>query len=323
MRGWFIILVFLWVGGYSQPVQPAYPRDTSFTVYSAWQKIRKEFPDAKPVFATESADVNVLRNITYRTTGTRNLCLDIFSPSAKSNQTKPAVLLIHGGGWRSGDRSQCDATAQRLAEAGYVAVPVEYRLSPEAKYPAGVYDLKEAVKFLKFFAKLYSIDTSRIAAMGWSAGATLAALLGTTGNHPLFDDPASAFPNISTQINSIVNCDGILDFTDPAESGKDNDPAKPSAGAYWFGGTFKEIPQKWIEASPLVYADGKTPAVLFVNSSQPRYHAGRDEFISKLKQFGTCSEVHTIENTPHTFWLFDPWFDPAMEYILAFLDKVF
>jgi pectinesterase len=117
--------------------------------------------------------------------------------------------------------------------------------------------------------------------------------------------------------------DGVLDFTDPNESAKDDNPAKRSAGAYWFGATFKEAPEKWIEASPLIYADKNTPPMLFVNSSLPRFHAGRDSVITILNKHGIYSEVHTITGTPHPFWLFNPWFRPTVEYMVAFLDKVF
>jgi pectinesterase len=116
--------------------------------------------------------------------------------------------------------------------------------------------------------------------------------------------------------------DGILDFTDPNESAKDNDPAGRSAGAGWFGVTYKEDPEKWIEASPIVYAGKNTPPILFVNSSQPRFHAGRDSLINMLNTYGIYSEVHTIDNTPHTFWLFHPWFEPTIKYMVGFLDKV-
>ena len=62
--------------------------------------------------------------------------------------------------------------------------------------------------------------------------------------------------------------------------------------------------------------------MLFVNSSLPRYHAGRDKAIEKMKKLGIYSEVHTIPDTPHPFWLFHPWFDEACGYIVTFLDKI-
>ena len=128
---------------------------------------------------------------------------------------------------------------------------------------------------------------------------------------------------VSSEVQAIIDMDGILDFTDPNESGKDSDPAKLSAGAAWFGATFKEAPKKWIEASPIVYAGKNTPPILFINSSLPRFHAGRDSVIATLNSYGIYSEVQTIINTPHPFWLFNPWFEPTVKYMVDFLDKIF
>ncbi|PKL81433.1 MAG: pectin esterase, partial [Ignavibacteriae bacterium HGW-Ignavibacteriae-3] len=126
-----------------------------------------------------------------------------------------------------------------------------------------------------------------------------------------------------SEVQAVINIDGILDFTDPAESGKDNDPDKPSDGKLWLGYSFKEKPEIWIEASPLNYVNDKTPPFAFINSSVERFHAGRDEFVEKLNNFNTYSETHTIPNTPHTFWLFHPWFEKTLQYILSFLEKAF
>jgi len=65
-----------------------------------------------------------------------------------------------------------------------------------------------------------------------------------------------------------------------------------------------------------------TPPILFINSSLPRFHAGRDSVISILNSHGIYSEVHTLPETPHPFWLFHPWFDQTVEYATGFLDKV-
>jgi len=65
-----------------------------------------------------------------------------------------------------------------------------------------------------------------------------------------------------------------------------------------------------------------TPPVLFINSALPRFHAGRDSVISILNKHHIYSEVHTIPNTPHPFWLFHPWFEPTVKYMVDFLDTI-
>lgn len=301
------------------------PRDTSFTPYQAWIKIRNEFPDAKIVRPDLPKGVVAENEIVYATLaetpyGKRDLHLDLFRPEKTGKF--PALVLIFGGGWRSGNKSMQIPMAQQIAAKGYVTACVEYRLSPEALYPAAVYDIKAAIRFLRVNADKYNIDPDKIALSGSSAGGQLAALVGMTSGIEKFDGDEGN-NEVSAKIQAIIDMDGILDFTDPNESAKDEDPGKRSAGAYWFGATFKEALDLWIEASPIRYADEDSPPILFINSALPRFHAGRDSLIAILNQYCIYSEVHTIDHTPHPFWLFHPWFEPTVDYMVAFLDKIF
>jgi len=301
---------------------PDIPRDTSFTVASAAIKVLARYPHAAIVFPSLPPRVMERKNLVYASIGSRNLHLDAYLPDPPARLSYPGVILIHGGGWRSGDRSQAVPMAQRLAAAGYVALAVEYRLSPEARYPAAVHDLKTAVRWLRAHARELTLDTSRIAALGCSAGGHLAALLGTTNGDRRFEGKGGS-PEYSSSIQAIVDIDGVLDFTHPAESGKDTDSSKPSAGASWLGATYRERPDLWREVSPLQHVSRQTPSVLFINSSLDRYHAGRDEMIAKLQAYGIPSHVQTFPDTPHPFWLFHPWFDTTCGYVETFLSRVF
>ena len=299
-----------------------FPRDTSFTVRSAALKIRNDFPEATPVREFENLQIHSERDVIYSSIQNRELHVDIFWPIDSDGRKLPGVICIHGGGWASGNKSHLVPLAQKLARNGYCAASVEYRLSPEAKYPAAVCDIKTALRWLRSNADKYNIDTTRIAVLGTSAGATIATLAGTTPGNPLFlTHPANS--NVSDKVQAIVNIDGILDFTDPAESGKDSDPARPSAAARWFGYTYRENPDIWKEASPLAHVDENSPPTLFINSAIPRFHAGRDPYLKVLEKNGICHQVHTIPETPHPFWLFHPWFDETISYISDFLNIIF
>lgn len=297
-------------------------KDTSFTVKSTAKKIALDFPNAKVVEAIIPENVAAIYDAVYASYGWRQMHVDIFSPKLRPKEPLPVVMIMHGGGWRSGDRSMEWPTAIHLAKNGYIAVTVEYRLSGEAKYPAAIHDLKEAIRWIRKHAKQMNADPNKIAVSGTSAGGELAAFLGTTGDLKQFEGVAK-YKNFSTSIQAVIDIDGIVDFTNPAESGKDADPSKPSAGRAWFGATYKENPKIWEEASPIQYVSKRTPPILFINSALDRYHAGRDEMIAKLNKLNIYSEVHTIPNTPHPFWLFHPWFDEAMSYMVKFLDKIF
>jgi pectinesterase len=305
--------------------QPLLPRDTSYTPYQVWIKIKNEFPEAKIVYPEVQKTILADYDVVYTTLpdtpyGKRDLHLDLFRPDKAGKY--PALILVHGGGWRSGNKSMQVPLALQIAAQGYVTACVEYRLSPEALYPAAVYDLRAAIRFLRTNAGKYNIDPDRIAISGSSAGGQLAALVGMTGGMEKFDGK-DGDNFVSTKVQAIIDMDGILDFSDPNESAKDFDPSWPSAGALWFGTTYKEDPEKWIEASPLMYARKNTPPILFVNSSIPRFHAGRDSLVNMLNAYGIYSEVHTFDHTPHTFWLFHPWFEPTIKYMVDFLDKIF
>ncbi len=281
-------------------------RDTSFTVGGTYRKLKPQYPAIQVVQPKVPSGVIARMNVTYCTQNGRDLHLDAFYPAKKTGQKpRPAVLLIHGGGWRSGDRSQQIPMAQALAAKGYVAVTAEYRLSTEALYPAAVHDLKAAVRWLRANARTYNLDTNRIAALGCSAGGQLAALLGATGD-----------------VQAVVDVDGLVAFDHP-ESGEGDDRKSTSAATYWFGGPKTETLAEWHEASPLTYANRQTAPILFLNSSVDRMHAGRDDLIKQLKMRGIYTEVHTFADAPHPFWLFQPWFTPTMIHVVSFLDKVF
>lgn len=295
-------------------------RDTSYATYSAFKKTLKDFPNTTMVPKMHFDFVKQKNDIVYCTYGKRKMMVDAFySKNEKKKQT--AIIIIHGGGWRSGNRQQHHQMAQKLASLGYVCFTPEYRLSTEALFPAAVYDLKAAIRWVRENADQYNVNPNQIVSLGFSAGGELASFMGTTGNMPLFEGVVTNSDSKS-QVNAVVDIDGTLSFVHP-ESSEGDDSKKISAGTYWFGYSKKENPKLWEAASPLSYANAKTPPTLFINSSVARMHAGRDDYRKILDQNGIYSEVQEFENSPHSFCLFNPWFDPTIQYIDAFLTKVF
>ena len=295
--------------------------DTSSTSYSAYQSTKKTHPWIKPVAELKSAAVAEEKNLIYSSIGNRKLLIDAFYPRRKNGAGHTAIILIHGGGWRSGNRTQHYALAQRLAMLGYICFTPEYRLSTEALFPAAVYDIKAAIRWVRQNAVKYGIDTARVTALGFSAGGQLAAFAGVTGNMPLFEG-TNGHTGISSRVNAVVDIDGILSFVHP-ESGEGDDTKRTSAATYWFGYPKKGYEKLWEAGSPLSYADSSSPPTLFLNSSVDRMHAGRENYINVLDRYHIYSETHGFENAPHAFCLFEPWFEPTVVYIDEFLKKVF
>ena len=308
----FIVVFVTLVLGLSTFAQKAEVRP--YTIATNFEKYNKEYPFIEQIQPLASENVITEEDIVYKKTATSNLKLDVYRPKISLEEKCPAVLLIHGGGWISGSKENLRILAQHLAESGFVAITAAYRLSMEAVYPAGVIDIKDALRWMRSNAENYNIDSKRIAILGTSAGAQLATLVGVTPNTKIYNEQHEA---ISSEVQAIVNIDGIVSFIHPEAS------AEGKAAGLWLDGSRDENPKNWKEASPLEYVDKNTPPALFINSSMPRFHAGRDDMIKILEENNIYSEVHTLEGSPHSFWLLEPWFQPTLDYTVSFLNKVF
>lgn len=306
----FLGISFLVFSGYA--FSQDFPRDTSYTAQSTLLKVRKYHPDLEVSLAVSGTTEIATEEVVYCTLGERRkLSANIFY--ADANQNSPGVLLIHGGGWRTGDKSLMTALSERLARAGYVVMAPEYRLSLEAPFPAAVYDLKAAIRWMRANAHKYHLDTSRIAVAGCSAGGQLAALIGTTNHDPAFEGMNN--PKYSSAVSAIIDIDGVLAFHHP-------DSREGAMAAQWLGGTYGEVPAKWEQASALTHVDETTPPTLFIGSAYPRFLAGREEFAAVLEDAGIKTETRIFEDAPHSFWLLNPWFEPTVEYVVGFLNVI-
>lgn len=286
--------------------------DTSYTVFSTYNKEIKKFPFIEIVKERKYKNLDFSLDIVYNSLDSRELHLDAYYKKGKKPQ--PAVILIHGGGWKSGNKSQMKIFAQEIASKGYSCFSIEYRLSPEAQYPAAIFDVKNAIKYIKANAKKFNVNPDKVAVLGCSSGGQMAALIGTTNNNLEFESPSGINENASVQ--AIIDLDGILAFKHPeSEEGK--------AASLWLGGSFDEQPEIWKQASALNHVSASTPPILFINSDMARFHAGRTDMISKLNSYKIYSEVKNISNSPHSFWFFNPWFQPMVKYTVDFLDKIF
>jgi len=291
----FLFLGLVMVASLSAQVKENF----TYTLNSAYEKELKKYPFITKAVSENSGNLDVLPNVTFKNIDGKELKLDAFL--TKTLTSAPAVVLIHGGGWKSGSRDMLNPLAQEIAKYGYHTFTIDYRLSDEAKYPAAIEDVLEALVFLKKNARKFKIDTTKMALLGCSSGGQMAALIGTK------------YPNAAS---AIIDTDGILAFHHP-------DSQEGTLAAHWLGGNYEESPAVWKEASALTHASSKTPPFLFINSQYKRFSAGQNEMISALKSHHIYAEVQKIENSPHTFWLFNPWFSPTVNYIKNFLNLNF
>lgn len=95
-----------------------------------------------------------------------------------SAKNRPCIVAIHGGAWRAGSREDLNNLIKGFAKEGFVTATISYRFCPAHRFPAQVEDCADAVRFLRAHADEYGIDPNRIGAIGFSAGAHLAMMLG-------------------------------------------------------------------------------------------------------------------------------------------------
>lgn len=306
------------------------PRDTSFTRWSTWLKIKKKNPTARLVPDTLPPGVAVDRDVVYSTIdgspymgGKRDLHVDIYRPKG-AYSALPALLMIHGGGWNSGDKSLQGPMAAVIASRGYIAIPVEYRLTPEAPYPAGLHDVKTAIRWARANAARLGIDSTRIAIAGCSAGGQLAALAGVTNGSPRHEGNGQ-WQGHSSSVAAVIDIDGITTFvsdynlTDAEERFRKKHELP--VNAKWLGGMPADARHNWDEASAILWVTPQSAPICFINSDLPRYRDGRDEIIPRLEALGVKTRIFMTGSPIHPFWFFDPWFGPTVDTIVSFLDN--
>ncbi len=201
--------------------------------------------------ACTATDVKVDPDVSYddRFGATR---MDVYRPDDRL--VRPAILMIHGGGWSSLDRHTMDQDARRLAGAGYVVANIDYRLVPDGAYPNDVKDCLCALAFMRAHASDYGVDPARVASMGYSAGGHLASMVGVAaGASDVQPDCAAGATGPSV---AVVDGAGPADLrTEP----------QVSTIIDYVGGTLDEVPARYAAASPIAHVAADSPPFLIVN----------------------------------------------------------
>jgi len=209
-----------------------------------------------------SAGIAVERDLVYDTRAGHDLTLDIAFPKQRGAPV-PAIVHIHGGGWRGGNKNLRQAL--KYAERGWVGVSIRYRLSGVAHFPAGVHDCKTAIRWLRAHCETYGVDPDRIGVFGQSAGGHLVALLGSSGGDAYLegDGPYGKFPST---VQAVVDHYGPTDFLRMNDQpGKIDHDAADSPESLWIGGPIAEHPEKVRLANPITYVDAQDPPILMIH----------------------------------------------------------
>ena len=306
-----------------------YEVDDSYTPSSRFERDKQQDPKLlKPDVTFKQGQV-IRFEQAYAKLGKRELHADIFMPHG--NNLRQAIILVHGGGWRSGNKSHFYPLANLLAQLGYLVVLPEYRLSTEALYPAGLTDLNCVIIWLRAQADALEFDSDKIAIGGGSSGGHMAALIGNTANQTWFlpeITDSSQTPSTlkleqkpNTRVNAVIDLDGVLDFTHPLAIESENKRREKSAAGLWFGGAMEDTLAKWQQASTALHIHPASPPMLVISSGQMRFTAGKDKTFAKLAQLNIVHRYYQYDGIIHTFWLFEPYLSETAARIHHFFKE--
>lgn len=205
----------------------------------------------------------VKKDIEYAKAGDISLRLDLHLPQA-ADAALPLIVYVHGGGWRSGSKS--DVPVEGLVDRGFAIASVDYRLSTQARFPAPIHDIKAAIRFLRAQAATLKIHASRIAIIGSSAGGHLAALVGVTNGDTTLEGTVGTHRDQSSAVQAIVSFYGASNLqTILSQSTPKGLKMRVPALQDLLGSQPQDNPALARQASPVAHVDAGDPPLLLIH----------------------------------------------------------
>jgi acetyl esterase/lipase len=242
----------------------------------------------------------------------RDLGIDIFWPESEAKQT--AVILLHGGGWAMGHRSDTHRYARILRERGFVAIAAEYRLLREAPWPAQIQDVKDVIRWVRANAAWLRIDPDKVAVQGFSAGGHLAMLAAGTAQKSIFEIP-EPHPEGSAAVAAVVSLFG------PPLLTKEVFPVRPPPLAGLLGPDGNEDVAR--EASPLLHVSAAFPPTFLLNGMNDPLmpHGLVLNMFEELVAAGVKADLHFYHGHTHEFAALPSMTEAVQNEIALFLDR--
>ena len=260
------------------------------------------------------SDITIHRAVDYASIPHGKLAMDILRP--KTPGPHPAVVLIHGGGFNAGNRESELPTAIRLAQNGFVAATVSYRLAPMFQFPLPLHDVKAAVRFLRANAAKYEIDAAHIAASGTSAGATWAQMLAVTRGMPQFEGNGP-HRDQSSSVDCAISFYGRSDMRRAYEGSRN----APTVLPLLLGGDRQHALDAHFRASPLNWITPDSAPILAIHGTRDQNVPFEQSvwLVERLRSAGVQAELETIAEAPHGFKGADQ--ERALTRALDFLNR--
>jgi acetyl esterase/lipase len=209
--------------------------------------------------STGCVQPEVLHDVSYDDRFGAATTMDVYLPPDDA-VGRPAVLAVHGGGWRLGDKKLEEPLCRRLARSGFVCVSINYRLVPDGAYPAAIQDTKCALIFLRAHADDYGLDAERVAVTGYSAGGHLASLVavseGVTELEP--DCEVALTSGEPARVAASIPGAGVHEMRPLSWSAPVRD---------FLGGSPDDVPERYDLASPIWHVAPGLPPMLLIHGS--------------------------------------------------------
>ena len=242
--------------------------------------------------SNDDRQVTIESDVVFGTGGGRELRCDIYTPPGLV-EAAPAVILVHGGGWQSGDRTQLRGYGILLGRLGYVCVAPEYRLTPESPWPAQIHDVKAAIRWVRAQSDRLGIDPDRIALEGNSAGAHLALLAATTPGDDRFEGDGGS-PGVDTSVRAVMAV-----YPPTAFSHGPRTPGAVPLAALTDSGDDETAHA----ASPLSYVSPHHPPTLLIHGTADTTVPPKASLLlyQALVEAGVPVDLHFYAEQPHAF----------------------
>ena len=226
------------------------------------------------------------RDIRYRD-GHGRWILNVIRPRETASQPRPAIVLVHGGGWTGGDHYRFSRMGFTFAQKGYVVVLPTYRMIADAPFPACLHDVKNAIRWTRANAKKYNVDPDRIGAYGNSAGGTLALTAAMTATEEDLEGDGS-FLKFSSELQAVVGSGVVGDMTHSNHSQRAAAVYRNLAGGKVPGTSDAEIKTMMQQASPASYIRRDVPPIMLVHGANDKvvFIDSTDEFVERLRSTG-------------------------------------
>jgi len=269
---------------------------------------------------TPPSGVTLVRDVIYGSPGGRKLDLDIVMRKEMPAKPRPAIVFIHGGSWKAGNKHQFQRQAARLAERyDILGACIFYRLSGEAQFPAALQDCKCAVRWVRSVANKYKIDPQRVAVCGGSAGGHLSSMMAVSNGIEKYEGDGG-HGEFSSDVNLAILFNGEFDMQDLLDKG-----SLIGAMEAFFGGTPQQIPEVYREASSILRVHKDCPPMLFLHGTEDRCvsHEQALAMVKRLEELGVPAEAEIYEGKPHAWFNREPDLSITVGRVEKFLEAHF